>query len=195
MPRSWASGLADRHRTGSPGARAPTWPPRSDRKPRPASGARLRAGVTPGGTRLQPAGRPHRGRAGEEPVSEFSQKAGPRPRRCWCAVRDSARHGLPILETTPAAVDGLPANGMPVHEPAQSAPEAYVRSGQYHRPAPYVHAYSGGPEMLLAAFVILVGGLGALLYCVAVRRGMSPDRPERERDTNQRFLTDERPPW
>jgi len=49
--------------------------------------------------------------------------------------------------------------------------------------------------MLLAAFVILVGGLAISLYFVAVRRGMSPDRPERERDKNQRFLTDERPPW
>ena len=49
--------------------------------------------------------------------------------------------------------------------------------------------------MLLAAFLFLVGGLAAFLYFVCLRRGMSPDRPERERDQNQRFLTDERPPW
>ena len=41
--------------------------------------------------------------------------------------------------------------------------------------------------MLLAAFVILVAGLAAVIYFVATRRGMSPDRPERERDKNQRL--------
>ena len=49
--------------------------------------------------------------------------------------------------------------------------------------------------MMLAGFVILVCGLATLVYFLAVRRGMSPDRPERERDKNQRFLRDEPPPW
>ncbi len=36
--------------------------------------------------------------------------------------------------------------------------------------------------MMLAVFVILVGGLAALLYFVTVRRGMPPERPEQERE-------------
>jgi hypothetical protein len=56
-------------------------------------------------------------------------------------------------------------------------------------------------EMMLAAFVILVCGLAALAYFISVRRGMSPERPEQERDgeqerdKNQGLLRDERPPW
>jgi hypothetical protein len=44
--------------------------------------------------------------------------------------------------------------------------------------------------MMLAGFVVVVSGLAALLYFVTVRRGMSPDRPEQERDKNQRLLRD-----
>jgi hypothetical protein len=55
--------------------------------------------------------------------------------------------------------------------------------------------------MMLAVFVILVCGLAALAYIISVRRGMSPERPEQERDgeqerdKNQGLLRDERPPW
>jgi hypothetical protein len=48
--------------------------------------------------------------------------------------------------------------------------------------------------MMLTGFVILVGVLAALLYFVAVRRGMSPDQPEHERGKNQRHLRDAGPP-
>jgi len=48
--------------------------------------------------------------------------------------------------------------------------------------------------MMLAAFVILVCGLAALIYVLAVRRGMPPEQPEQERDKNQRFLRDAPPP-
>jgi len=49
--------------------------------------------------------------------------------------------------------------------------------------------------MMLAIFVIFVCGLAALIYIVCVRRGIPPERPEQERDKNQRFLRDEPPPW
>jgi len=49
--------------------------------------------------------------------------------------------------------------------------------------------------MMLAVFVILVCGLAALVYFISVHRGMSPDRPEQERDENQRFFRDEPPSW
>ncbi len=46
--------------------------------------------------------------------------------------------------------------------------------------------------MMLAVFVILVGGLAALLYFVTVRRGMPPERPEQERE-KYRVLRDDLP--
>jgi len=49
--------------------------------------------------------------------------------------------------------------------------------------------------MMLAGFVIFVCGVAALIYIVCVRRGIPPERPEQERDKNQRFLRDAPPPW
>jgi len=48
--------------------------------------------------------------------------------------------------------------------------------------------------MFLAVFVIFVCGFAALIYYVCARRGIPPERPEQERDKNQRFLRDVPPP-
>jgi hypothetical protein len=47
--------------------------------------------------------------------------------------------------------------------------------------------------LAVAAFVILVCGLNALIYVLCVRRGIPPERPQQERDKNQRFMRDA--PW
>jgi hypothetical protein len=45
--------------------------------------------------------------------------------------------------------------------------------------------------MMLAVYVLVVVGLAALVYVISVRRGISPDVPEHERDKSQRFGRDD----
>jgi len=47
--------------------------------------------------------------------------------------------------------------------------------------------------MMLVGFGALVCGLAALVYVIAVRRGMPPEQPEDERAKSDRFLRDA--PW
>lgn len=48
--------------------------------------------------------------------------------------------------------------------------------------------------MWLTIFLLVIGLLAGVLYLVAVRRGMSPDEPEKGRDKNQRHFRDPGPP-
>jgi len=51
----------------------------------------------------------------------------------------------------------------------------------------------GRVEMMLAGFVILVGGLAALLYRITTRRSMPPLEPEQEREKGRHLRDNPNP--